>query len=30
LDCIFAAVSLPTTERTPKITTAGIAGVGEK
>ncbi len=30
LDFIFAAVSLPTTERTPKIDTAGIAGVGEK
>jgi hypothetical protein len=30
LDCIFAAVSLPTAKRTPKIATAGIAGVGEK
>ena len=30
LDFIFAAVSLPTTERTAKITTAGIAGVGKK
>jgi hypothetical protein len=30
LDFIFAAVSLPTTERTPKIATAGIAWVGEK
>jgi hypothetical protein len=30
LDGIFAAVNLPTTKRTPKIATAGIAGVGEK
>ena len=30
LDCIFAANRLPTAKRTPKIATAGIAGVGEK
>ena len=30
LDCIFPAVNVPTTKRTPKIATTSIAGVGEK